>query len=99
MSVLDDLKNKFLRNKLDENGKIIITNDMSEDEKEIFELYNNSNVNIAELNEESNLNDDEEDYIEENLDDDIEENLNDNLDEMLNEEETTQSVDDMFTDL
>lgn len=93
---------------VDENGKIPITENMSEETKQMLEFYNENNINYATILKEriNSIDDDDLDEEEKEYNFDEFDELNDenndfvlNDSDVIEDEDTSQSVDDMFADL
>lgn len=94
--MLNENEIEELKNKLDSNGKLIITDDMPQKVKERYEFINSQNLNLTEvLSRKINLNSNDD------VDEDAIETLNDNdseYDESDNDNEIIDTGDDNISE-
>ncbi len=88
-----------LKNKLDSNGKLIITDDMPQKIKERYEFINSQNLNLVEiLSRKVNLNSDEDDDDEDSIEvlnnDEQEYDVSDDDNEIIDASDDNISEDD-----
>lgn len=98
--MFDENEINELKNKLDSNGKLIITDDMPQKIKERYEFINSQNLNLVEiLSRKVNLNsdeeeDDDEDSIEVLNNDEQEYDVSDDDNEIIDASDDNISEDD-----
>ena len=81
-----DEENVSYSNMMDENGKIIISDNMPDDLKMAINYLNENNVNLNSKIEEYDLDDDLDDDLIDDVDNDLDDNLTDDEDNDLDDD-------------